>query len=286
MKKFFSLSTLLCCALLAGSLTSCDSPYEKKQVEFSKIGDVDSSLLRVGLPLGAKAMHVGEEELTKARFCYFNSHYAAYSALNQEKIDAYIFDSHTLDYVAARTPDLSVLPGSIGKVDIAVGVSPRQKDLLTPINAFIDTYKANGTYEEMYTRWIKLNRINATEYAAPEIPDMPQIGQPQSPTRTLKVGTCSQMEPLCFRKTEDGETTLIGFDMELLQRLALHLNASIELVDLDYVTMMDKLATGEIDIVVAGLNKTAERENRIYFSKNYIDSHIVALVRTSQLKKK
>lgn len=271
---------------MAGVFTACDSPYKQKEVEFSKVGDVDSPAIRVGLPLGAKAMHVGEAELKNARLCYFNSHHAAYAALLHQEIDAYLFDSHTLDYVAANRPDFMVLPGAMGIVDIAIGVTPGKEGLLEHINAFIDAYKANGTYDEMYTRWVKLNYEEPGVYTAPEVPDMPQIDQPAAPTRKLVVGICSQLEPMCFLKDpHNRQSELTGFDIELLQRLALHLNAKFELRDLDYVSMMDKLASGELDLVVAGLNKTPEREKRILLSKNYIDSNIVALVRSSQVRK-
>lgn len=286
MKKFFPLSAFLCCVLVAGVFTACDSPYKQKEVEFSKVGDVDSPAIRVGLPQGAKAMHVGEAELKNARLCYFNSHHAAYAALLHQEIDAYLFDSHTLDYVAANRPEFMVLPGAMGIVDIAIGVTPGKAELLEPVNAFIDAYKANGTYDEMYTRWVKLDCKEPGVYTAPEVPDMPQIDQPAAPTRKLVVGICSQLEPMCFLKDpHNRQSELTGFDIELLQRLALHLNAKFELRDLDYVSMMDKLAKGELDLVVAGLNKTPEREKRILFSKNYIDSNIVALVRSSQVRK-
>lgn len=271
---------------MAGVFTACDSPYKQQEVEFSKVGDVDSPAIRVGLPQGAKAMHVGEAELKNARLCYFNSHHAAYAALLHQEIDAYLFDSHTLDYVAANRPDFMVLPGAMGIVDIAIGVTPGKAELLEPVNAFIDAYKANGTYDEMYTRWVKLDCKEPGVYTAPEVPDMPQIDQPAAPTRKLVVGICSQLEPMCFLKDpHNRQSELTGFDIELLQRLALHLNAKFELRDLDYVSMMDKLAKGELDLVVAGLNKTPEREKRILFSKNYIDSNIVALVRSSQVRK-
>ncbi|MBR2144002.1 MAG: hypothetical protein IJ956_00590, partial [Akkermansia sp.] len=103
MKKLTSLPSLLCCALMTCGLYSCDNQNDQEKARFSHIEDVNDPAYRVGLPLGAKAMHVGEAQLPNARPCYFNSHYAAYTALLEEKIDAYVFDSHTLDYVAASS---------------------------------------------------------------------------------------------------------------------------------------------------------------------------------------
>ncbi len=281
MKKLLPILSILSCVLLAGGLTSCDMPSLKKEPKASKIEDLNAPDFRVGMALGAQSMYVSEEKLTGARHGYFNSHYTAYEALQRKKIDAYVFDSHTLDFIAATTPEFTVLPGSIGSVDIAVGVSPKQRELLAPINAFIDMYKAKGIYEEMYNRWIMMDGAIKATPGQVMVPEMPKIAAPSAPTRKLVVGVCSQLEPMCFRKPNGAPHELIGFDVELLRRLALHLNAEYELRDLDYVTMMEQLAKGELDMVVAGLNRTAAREESILFSKNYINSRIVALVRTS-----
>lgn len=299
-KPLSFLSLLVCGLLLAGGLSSCDLPYNRPKPKLTKVEDLNSNEYRLGLPLGAKAMHVGEEKLAQARPCYYNSHYAAYEALKADKIDAYLFDSHTLDYVATNAPDYTILPGSMGQVDIAIGLSPQNADLLGPINHFILQYKSDGTYDAMYTRWIKPVRpavattkdSKPAELGAPatQVPPMPEIAAPTAPTRTLIVGTCSQLEPLCFcspnstpvveESADAAAANLTGFDMELLRRLALELNFNYEIRDLDYTTLENELAAGRIDMVIAGLNKTAAREKRqILFSSNYIESNIVALVK-------
>ena len=287
MKKLTSLPSLLCCILLACGLVSCDDRNDKGKAGFSHIEQLNSPNYRMGLPLGAKSMHVAEEQLPNARPCYFNSPYAALTALLDEEIDAYIFDSHVLDYVAANSRDFDILPGTIGIADIAVGITPKKPELVHEVNLFIDGYKLNGTYNQMYDRWVKLSEEERAAFSRPDVPEMPKIDAPAAPTRTLVVGTCSQMEPMCFRKPGGEPTDLTGFDMELLQRLARHLNARIELRDLDYMSMMDMLVKGELDMVIAGLSRTEARRKRgILFSKNYIDSHIVALVRSNRVEKK
>lgn len=282
MKKIILAAVLLGIAVFFCGYSSYLDDVDGRTAPLRKLNDLNSNNFRLGLPLGAESMYVGEKQFSQARPCYFNSHYAAYSALLQEKIDGYLFDSHTLDYIAAKSPDYAVLPGSAGRVDIAIGVAAKNAELLNEINQFIDKYRQDGTYQAMYSRWIKPDSMLSTGFTRPDIPTMPQINIPANPTRTLVVGTCSQMEPLCFRPR--GSENYTGFDMELLRRLALHLNVRYIIRDLDYITMMDELANGELDIAIAGLNKTDERVKRqILFSKNYIDSHIVALVRSTQV---
>lgn len=290
MNKISSLSCILsCCILAAGMLNSCDHPYEQKEPKFSNIMDLDDQRFRLGLPLGAKAMHIGEARFSTARLSYYANNHAAYNALMQNKIDGYLYDSHALDYVAANSPDVAVLPGSVGKVDIAIGIAPKNKDMLAAINNFIDQYKKDGTYEAMYERWVNPPGLKDGEISdATDIPEMPQIATPAEPTRKLVVGTSSEAEPMCFSipGSEKGTTTLTGFDMELLRRLALHLNVQVELREMDYVGLTNGLISGELDLVIAGLNKTEEREKRnIIFSKSYIDSNIVVLVRSEQVAK-
>lgn len=205
---------------MAGALCSCDSPYKQEEAKFSEVKDLNDIAFRLGLPLGAKSMHVGEETFTESRHCYFNSHHSAYDALLQGKIDGYLFDSHTLNFVAAGTPDLTVLPGSVGTVDIAVGLAPKNADLLDPINKFIDSYKMDGTYETMYNRRVaRPSDSNFIGYERPDAPVMPEIAAPAAPTRTLVLGTCSQLEPLCYREPGSNEEMqeLTGFDIELMR---------------------------------------------------------------------
>ena len=58
----------------------------------------------------------------------------------------------------------------------------------------------------------------------------------------------------------------------------------VEIREMNYVAMIDQLSANKIDIVIAGLNRTEEREKRnIIFSKNYINSNIVMLVRSAQV---
>ena len=287
MKNFLSFTCLLsCCLLVAGALVSCDSPYEQKEAKFSKAMDLNADRYLLGLPHGAKAMHVGEKVFTQARHSYYANNHAAYRALLQGEIDGYLYDSHAVDYLAAGSPDLAVLPDPVGKVDIAIGIAPKNADLLPAINAFIDQYKKDGTYEAMYERWVSHPEARSVlGYEKLEVPQMPHIATPEEPTRTLVVGTSREVEPMCFASTASATTDeLTGFDMELLRRLALHLNAKVEIREMNYVAMIDQLSANKIDIVIAGLNRTEEREKRnIIFSKNYINSNIVMLVRSDQV---
>lgn len=272
MKKLWIIAALLCVAIYFCGHSSLEEGKRKPEGTLERITDLNSPKYSVGVPLGGKAMNIGEEQFPHARVCYFSSPDAAYSAILQRKADAFLFSSHTLDFIDARTPDLTVLPGVTDRVDIAIAFPPEQGDLRYEVNKYIARFKADGTYQDMYERWFKSRRL---------LP-IPHIERPKSPTRTIRVGVCSQVPPLCFRTGEDDE--LSGFDIELLRRIASHLNARIELHDMDFHTLFEALDEGRLDMGLAGLNKDEKRPDQVIYSKSYIDSYIVAIVHSELVK--
>ena len=272
MKKFWIIAILLCVGIYFCGHSSLDDSKKKPEGTLERIDDLNSSKYSVGVPLGGKAVQIGENQFSNARICYFNNPKTAYDAILQRKTDAFLFSSHALDFIDVRNPDLTVLPGVTERVDIAVAFSPEQGDLRYEVNKFITKFKNDGTYEDMYNRWFKSRKL----------PRLPYIEKPARPKRTIRVGTCSQVAPLCFRV---GEEELSGFDIELLQRLALHLNAHIILYDMDFPELFAALDDSRIDMALAGLNKDTTRPDKVIYSKNYIDSYIVAIVHSDLVKK-
>lgn len=270
MKKYIFIGAIIIAILYFAGFST--SKPEKAPGTLTRLDDLNTPEYRVGVPLGGKSMTVGESQFSKARVCYFNNPRTAYNAILERKADAFLFSSHSLDFIDTRYKDLTVLPGCLDRIDIAIAFTPEQTMLCHEVNQFIASFKSDGTYDEMYQRWFKSGRL-AT---------MPYIEKPKNPTRTIRVGTCSQVAPLCFR-TKDDE--LSGFDMELLQRLALRLNAHIILQDMDFTEMFRALEEGRIDMALAGLNKDTNRPDDVIYSKNYIDSYIVAIVHTDLVNK-
>lgn len=237
----------------------------------SRLDDLNHKEYRVGVPMGGVAMRAAETQFAHARLCYFHNPNAAYQAILQRKIDGFLFNSHSADYQAAQSPDITVLPGCLDRVSIAVALPRRHFDLRADINRFINLCKQDGTYRDMYERWFKSSRLGGMPYIAP----------PTSPSRHLVVGTCSQVRPLCFLVGEE----LRGFDVELAQRLAAHLNATITLLDMDYHDLREAVRRGQVDLAIAGINVDENSDPDIIFSKDYLDSYVVAAVHTELVKK-
>ena len=149
-----------------------------------------------------------------------------------------------------------------------VGSAPGREDLIQKVNAFIKQYRADGTYQDMYNRWL-LGKSS-------KMPDLPE---PKNPAMTLKIGTDGVNEPMSFYQ----EGNLTGFDIEFTKRLALFLNVKFTYHTIEFPAIITAASTGKIDLLVAGLNVTPERRKMMLFSDTYVDSEISFLVRKDRL---
>lgn len=62
---------------------------------------------------------------------------------------------------------------------------------------------------------------------------------------------------------------IVGFEIDLMEKLAAHLNVKSELVSGDWVGLIDNLKAERIDIVLNGLEITPERAKKVRFSTPY-----------------
>lgn len=86
----------------------------------------------------------------------------------------------------------------------------------------------------------------------------------------LKIGADVPYPPFADKDPVTG--TLIGFDIEMSQAICRYLERDCEFVILPFDQLIPELINGSIDMVVAGLAKTKEREETILFTDRYFRS--------------
>ena len=84
--------------------------------------------------------------------------------------------------------------------------------------------------------------------------------------KVLRVGYHPDHLPYSFFN-RDGE--LVGFDVELMHRLAVRLQVRLEFVPYEYDTVVEQLESGEIDLASGGLILNPERLLRVGFTQPY-----------------
>ncbi len=94
---------------------------------------------------------------------------------------------------------------------------------------------------------------------------------------TLRVVTDPSFVPFEMMDPETGE--MIGFDMEIIAEVAERAGFDYDLNTMDFNGIIPALQTGNVDIAIAGITITEEREQIVDFSDPYYDSGLRILVR-------
>lgn len=228
----------------------------KEQEEITSVWQLDDSHYTIGYAEGHSAYYATKEALPNAKLLSFHEHLTGLEAVKLGKIDGFAFERMLLELaIKEGLSGVHVLKENVGEtIELAVGISPVTKipDFEKKINDFIAEIRANGIYDEMVSRWFSGN-IDA---------EMPEIKKAENPVYHLAVGTTGEIPMFTFYKG----TELAGFDIELAKRFALYLNADLKFKVYNYGSIIAAATSGDIDCIMADLNVTPERMERIRFS--------------------
>lgn len=85
----------------------------------------------------------------------------------------------------------------------------------------------------------------------------------------LRMGTASGYSPYEFTVLRDGQNEVVGIDVFLGEYIADQLGVELEVVDMEFGSLVASLETGGIDMIIAGMGATEERDQSIDFSNAY-----------------
>lgn len=86
---------------------------------------------------------------------------------------------------------------------------------------------------------------------------------------TLKVGTSADFPPFEFHTMVDGKDTIVGADVDMVNKIAEAIGVKVDFVDTDFKAVLSGLESGAVDIGVSGISATDERKKKYDFSENY-----------------
>ncbi len=259
---------LIFAVLLLSMLSGC---VVKDKTLIESIEQFNESNITLLLSPGSASSVTAVKRFPNAKHSYITSLPDAYLSIQNGNADAFVYDDLCMRSALSQgdMTDLTIMDDSLAQVDIVVGVNPEKDDLLTKVNDFIRQMKADGTLEDMEKRWID---------EGSEI--MPDIPKAENPTTTLNFGTSGLIRPMNYFGENN---TLTGFDVELLKRLALYLNADYTLEAMSFDALTASLQSGRLDIVASQFNVTEERREVLLLSEPYITSETKIMVCKNRL---
>lgn len=87
--------------------------------------------------------------------------------------------------------------------------------------------------------------------------------------KTLTLITSADFPPFEYFSTSDGNPQIIGFDIDIANRIADYLGYNLEIRDVDFASVIPSLQSGRADFAMAGITPTEERQKSIDFSTPY-----------------
>lgn len=90
----------------------------------------------------------------------------------------------------------------------------------------------------------------------------------------LLVGTNAEYAPFSFVQGK----TVTGFDIDLIEEVAKRLNKRVQLQDMPFEGLIPSLQLGNIQVIASGITPTAERAERILFTKPYLSGDQLLIV--------
>lgn len=229
--------------------------------------DLNNSDILLGVGQGGAAEQIAEKELPNARLMYY-SNTDGYQAVIQGKVDAFVFDRKQMEYAMENgVTGVRLLDEDLDeKVHVAVGISLVSdiENIEGQLNTFIGELKKDGTLDEMYERWVIQNDET-----------FPDIELPTDPKYHITVGTTGIVAPFSYYK----DSKLNGYDIELAYRFAAWLDAGLDFKVYDYSGIISAAASGDVDCIMADLNVTPERAERLHFTDDLFVESIGIMVK-------
>ena len=129
----------------------------------------------------------------------------------------------------------------------------------------VETTLATQTTETVATETM------ATEAVASKLQKIKDKG-------TLVLGTSADYPPFEFHLEVDGKDTIVGFDIDIAQKIADSIGVKLEILDMKFDGLLPALTAGKIDLIVSGMTPTDERKQSVDFSIVYYEARQTMLV--------
>ncbi len=269
MKKHYQIIIALCCLLCMACSNKADqqqeqAPGKENTSGYRSIDDLRGK--RVAVLLGG----THDSYLTKNYPDITVQRIEAQSdmpvALQSGRCEAMFIDNASYHTLSTNYPDQVILVESVFDERLGIGFSYKNLPLRDAFNSFLKELIDNGTYDEIYNRWVK----NLSTATMPEI-NVPTTGKP------IRSGISGTNAPFDIVKNEKEA----GFEVELLMRFAEKMQRPIQFQKMNFGGLITALSAGKVDVISGGMTITEERVKTVAFS----DSHFLSKSTLVVLKK-
>ena len=173
-------------------------------------------------------------------------------SLNNGGVDAVIIDKNPAEtFVANNEGKLKMIEDNTSTEEYAIAVGKGNEELLAKLNSGMQKIKENGTFDKLVAQY-----IGGEEKPADTAEE----------TITLTVGTNAEFPPFEYMD-DNGEPA--GFDIAIMNAIAEAEGMKVNMINMEFKSLVASLANGSVDAVIAGMTVTEDRQRSVDFSDSY-----------------
>ncbi len=236
---------------------------------------VDDSIIkpeRMGIKTGSSYEPITLKYYPDSEYFYFDNNSDLVAALMNNKIDGFLNDEPVGYMMHEQNDKLDYIKDPVVDDDYHFGFqkdTPESNKLREEFNETIAELKADGTLDEMKTKWLGRDDTNKT------FDDSELSGE----NGKLMVAVLSDAPPFSYVSNNK----LTGYSIELTTIFARKYGYSVEFEQTTVASALTGLSSGKYDIVANSLSYTEERAKSIDFSDPFYKGGVVLVARASDI---
>jgi polar amino acid transport system substrate-binding protein len=192
------------------------------------------------------------------------------AALRTGKVDAVALDMPVALYFVAHNDEFAVFPYVISVDNYGFAV-PKGSRLFVAGNDALRKLQENGAIDEAEKRWFA-----AGDDKEKTIPEFDYRDDFDGSAGTIRFGCENTLSPMSYTSSSGKP---MGFDIEILQRLAYELNMKVEVVAMPFGDLLPALLSGHLDMAGGSMTITGERQESVDFIGPYFEGGTALVVK-------
>lgn len=103
--------------------------------------------------------------------------------------------------------------------------------------------------------------------------------------KTLTMGTSADFAPFEFPVMQNGHKKYVGYDIMVANKIAQSMGVKLKVENMEFSSLIGELQNNKVDMVMAGMTDTKQREKAVDFSKPYYTESETLLVKKADADK-
>ena len=245
--------------LLSLLLAGCGSADEQIRM----IADLNGKTIVTAIGSVHAAFVKERAELPDTEVSYALNNSSALAMLMAKKVDAFAADYVLAQRMTQNYGGLLILDEPLHNADYGLAFQkddPRAEEF----SEALAQLKTQGVLAELTEKWIGEGEKTVPAQTWP------------GTKGTLTCMVSGDEEPLCYHGGKDDP---VGFDVELVLRIAEQLDYRIVFVESSFEDLIPSLMADQADLIASGITITPEREKQVSFTEPYMEAGTVLIVR-------